>query len=1244
MTSAPDRLGSWKIVGRLGEGGMGVVYQAEHVQTGERAAIKTARSPYATQMSGLRCEIHALTRISHPGIVRILDEGQEQGRPWYAMELLEGRTLEHHLGALWAAVPNNAHVTIGRAETLPHDTPPPMPAVLSSPPPASPGTPATPGTPGPVAFPFSGPRPVLMPFDPPAPRRLAAAGRLDDVLRIFRRLCAPLMFLHSNGIVHRDLKPANVFLRTDGVPVLVDFGLVIRSEAGGGRERIEVAGDVLGTAAYMSPEQVKGQLVDPRTDLYALGCMLYEAVTGRVPFFAANLSEVMWMHLQRQPVPPTELAEGVPPALEELILRLLAKDPLNRLGHADDVAAVLAGICGDSGVHPVPGERRGGYLYRPRMAGREHLLERLRARLDAMREGQGGMVLLGGESGVGKTTLASAVAHQARLKRAAIVTGECAQVGGKEGEGQGAPLHPFRGLFDTIADRCREQGEELTDRWLGPRGRVLAAVAPELAELPGQERYPEPPQVPAQAARARLVEALTGTLAAMCGERGMLLVLDDLQWADELTLSVLAALDADWFAGKRLLVVGTYRTEEASDALREVIRTPGLEDVAVDRLDQTTVGAIIADMLAMSQPPFELVRMLAQRSDGNPFFVAEYLRTAVAEGMLYRADGSWHVAGAGADRFERMGLPDSLRELVARRLGGLAGGARLLVEAAAVLGREVDGDVAVAVAGVAPEQALMALKDLLAHQVLIEVRPGRFRFVHDKLREITYDRIPELRRRELHGRAGRTLEARTEAAGAAPIYRELAHHFGEAGDLPRAMSYLERAGNQARRNFANREAVRVYGELLELEPRLSERAPAITRARWHRLLADAYLGLGKTGESQAHLLQAVALLGFPMPSGKLRLPFGLVGRALEQLGHRLRPPTTEAEPARREHLLEAARAYDLLMPVSYYVTGDIQRILYATLANVNLAERAGPSPELALAYGNMHVTTGLIPMFGLAESYWRRTQEVLEGVADPAVRSWICILAGAYAVGVGDWERARSLGEDALRVAREVGFHRRAEEALGVLGNVHVLRGEFSEALEVSRAARQSGSRGDPQTQLWGHVGEAQALLHLGRPQLALAAAERARALFSEVLGRPERIMALGALARARQATGDTSGARAAALEGLAEIERGTPVSFYCIVAYSSVAEVLLEQGPRSREARRAIDEVRRSAKVFPVHRARALLLEARWQAAGGRVGRARRLLTESLEAAQEKDMKHDVRLAEQALVAVDVMPTPPPA
>src|SRR5688572_9567710 len=210
----PARVGPFEIIGVLGEGGMGVVYSARLPGSSDRVAVKTVPVAQENLLSSMRREIHALGRLAHPGVVRVLDSGVDGGRPWYAMELLEGTTL----AALRDAVPIHA---------------------------------------------------------PTAPRQLAC-GQLARILTVMRRLLGTLAFVHGEGIVHRDIKPENVFLRGGDQPVLVDFGVAARSAGIMGREVLDLTLEVVGTPTYMAPEQIWGAPVDSRGDLYAVGCVFYE--------------------------------------------------------------------------------------------------------------------------------------------------------------------------------------------------------------------------------------------------------------------------------------------------------------------------------------------------------------------------------------------------------------------------------------------------------------------------------------------------------------------------------------------------------------------------------------------------------------------------------------------------------------------------------------------------------------------------------------------------------------------------------------------------------------------------------------------------------------------------------------------------------------------------------------------------------------------------------------------------------
>jgi hypothetical protein len=256
------------------------------------------------------------------------------------------------------------------------------------------------------------------------------------------------------------------------MPVLMDFGLAWRAQGSEGREVLEAVAGRAGTVGYMAPEQINGDMVDARTDLYALGCILYEAVTGELPFVGST-EEILNKHLYFPPIPPSSITPDVPPNLETLILRLLAKRPRDRLGHADDVAAELGRLGAQGWSFPEEAPPR-SYLYRPNVSGRDEVIGRLSQGLDGAKLGAGGMVLLTGESGIGKTAVAAEITRTAGHKGFRVITGAWVAVGVAEadspsgfGAQRGAPLHQFARMLQAIADRRTARGADETERLLG---------------------------------------------------------------------------------------------------------------------------------------------------------------------------------------------------------------------------------------------------------------------------------------------------------------------------------------------------------------------------------------------------------------------------------------------------------------------------------------------------------------------------------------------------------------------------------------------------------------------------------------------------------------------------------------------------------------------------------------------------------------------------------------------------------
>jgi serine/threonine protein kinase/tetratricopeptide (TPR) repeat protein len=1243
-------LGAYRITGVVGEGGMGVVYQGVHETTGERVAIKTVRVNHESQLSSIRREILALMRLSHPGVVRVIGSGLDGGVPWYAMELLEGQTLSDYGRTSFSSISSQMPRQFGGDEATREFLPTPRSDSSNDMP-----TNATE-----VSF-----RPA------PVGRRPAAGGRLQDALTVVRRLCEPLAYLHGEGIVHRDIKSSNVFVRERLRPVLVDFGLAWRFGATG-REELDVTMPVAGTAGYMAPEQFRGELVDARADLYALGCVLFEIVTGRLPFEGTSILEVRSGHLALHPPLPSSMVDGVPPGLDELILRMLEKRPRDRLGHALDVARLLDGL----GAEPDTSSRAApprAYVYRPAFAGREDALALLGEQLTLSWKGQGACTLVGGSSGIGKTYLAMALARQASTFGFQVVADSCLPVGSVDDENAGrndAPLHPFRKLLQVVADRCIERGPASTEQLIGAQARLLIPYEPSLRGLPGLEAYPEPAEVPAQMARARLLEALGAVIRAMAAATPLLLLIDDLQWADELSLELLASLSREALAGVRLMVLGTYRSEETPEVVRALIASKAVGHVALSRLDERTVGALVGDMLALESPPRPLVHFLASRCEGNPFFVAEYLRTAVGEGLLARTrSGQWQIAGATPDAIT-IPLPTALGELVLRRLGSLSERARQLVGVAAVFGRECETPLLLEAAGLREQEAMEAVVELIARQVLEEQVPGRLRFVHDKLREGAYEAVGAARRREVHLRAASVLEARHRGEeGFWLLSPTLARHFTNGGDLIKAIEYLELAAEHAESTFSNHEVLGFVEEAMALDtqggeasgdwterlgrahldlqafkvegsPANCRRAAGLRRARWERRICAAVFHIGALDRVLQHAERALTHLGIRLPQGSSEWLLDLLRNAPLQILHRLDlRPSTGMSRLDQEIWGEAALAMQRFSE-RYYYESDALPMLAASLSSVNLAEKAALDVNVARPYGMLGLTVGLSRLPALGQRYFALAREAALRTRDDAGHCFVLYAKVAWRIGDGDWDEVRALCAEAMVIAERINDQQALAFCQTFLAHVEFYLGQFERSQQAfSALAAAARVRANPQITAWGLYAAARALLPLQRAEEACVMLEEAHSLLEPLHDVPSNIISAGLLAVTHERLGHHDEAARWAEIATARIRKNLPTVFSTLSGYEGVAEVYLgawERDPGSavarRRARRAVADLLSLAVNIPIGWPSYQRLQGveRWQSGQPRLARA--LWERSIRSARALSMPHEEGLAHLAL------------
>ncbi|MFC1851183.1 protein kinase [candidate division CSSED10-310 bacterium] len=808
MFSIGDSIGPYRLETTLGRGGMGVVYQAVHESSSHKVALKTITLAQTGFFQGIRREIHALARLKHTGIVRIIDHGSHKGFPWYAMEFLEGVTFRNYLGGKVGEdrstdkSSRNKTVATNVLEFEHTEKTKPFYSGFERPQPATD-----------VADFMSGEQSHGAPeATPDQGEREIATGQ--ESLSILSQVCDALAYLHGEGIVHKDVKPDNILITTQATPVIIDFGMMVQLYRQFSRDTLSLGLEQAGTIHYMAPEQIRGDQLDARVDLYAVGCILYEFLTGHPPFISPQRRDILLAHLTRECVPPNKLRKNVPDELNDLCLRLLAKDPRQRIGFADSVAAILRRYS--------PKKRsasNGGisysYLYRPSFIGRKKQLETLNNCLNTLPEGAGCLALIAGESGVGKTRLLIEFGKYAEKQNIVLFTAECT-------ERSNQPLQPFRHLLLNLADRCKELGQAETQRLFGSELRVISAYQDQLQTVPGFEESPIPVELPVEAAVNRVFQALQRIISLLASQDFTVLIFDDLQWADDLTTSFLSdCLDQHLFRKTPLIIVGAYRLEEKNKGIERLVADAEVVNIQLERMSAPALEILIRDMLAMAHAPEVLSSNLLMLSEGNPFFVAEYLRTAVDQKMLQRDQwGQWQIVLAEKTKLSHQNsdllpLPGTLRELVTRRLAGLSGPTLALAQMASVVGREMSYLLLHTILSRDEDLFYNAINELFKSHILESISDDSVRFVHHKTQEVIYEQLDQKQRHKFHGLVAATLES-TFPHLLESNSEDLGYHWEKAGDLPRAIDYFQIAAAKSRQEYDYESAINHYDHIAEL--------------------------------------------------------------------------------------------------------------------------------------------------------------------------------------------------------------------------------------------------------------------------------------------------------------------------------------------------------------------------------------------------------------------------------------------
>ena len=1018
LTTGSTFAGRYQVIEGLGHGGMGKVYKVLDKEIQEEVALKLLNPEIASDektIERFRNELKYARRITHRNICRMHDINRERDTYFITMEYVQGEDLK---------------TVIKRTGWLPE----------------------------------------------------------GEAVPLALQVCEGLTEAHRLGVIHRDLKPQNIMIDRDGNVRIMDFGIA-RSMAAKG---VTEAGMIIGTPDYMSPEQVEGMEADARSDIYALGATLYEMVTGRVPFEGETALIIAMKQKAEIPLCPKEINPQLSEELSTVILKCLEKDREKRYQTAAELLAELR--CVEEGLPTaaaamkpkIPAFLGEGAeevrLKRPVFVACTQELEKLGRSLEAALSNKGRVIFVTGEAGSGKTALVREFAQRVQEKYPELIValGKCnAQAG------IGDPYLPFIEILSLLTGDVEskwtagiisrehalrlwnllplsvkallDDGQDLINLFvpgaaLASRSEAFSSrMTHWLADL--KKLVERKSSLPADLMlqQSNLLEQYTRVLQALAAGKPLLLILDDLQWVDPGSASLLFHLGRR-IEGSRILILGAFRPAEVAlgrgeerhplePILHELKRDFGEIEVEVGK----TKARQFVDDFIDTEPNrlgHKFRETLYGQTKGHPLFTVELLRNMEERGALVKdKDGRW-IEGPKLDWNT---LPARVDAVIEERVHRLNKKLREILTIASVEGEEFTAEV---IARIQKEEVRELIKHLSReldkrhHLVsakgirqLENQRLSSYLFQHILFQRYLYNSLDEVERAELHEEVGNILEA-LYGAQAEEIAAQLARHFLEAAIVPKAIEYLHKAGNKAVRLSAGAEAIAHYKKALELLQQLPETSErdrqelALQLALAVPLQATKGFGAPELGQAVVRARELCDRMGDTPQrfTALVQLSTYYSTTAQYRTALKLREEISRLAAQLKDPLLEAVSYYAHVWPL-LNVGELVQTVEYVKhMADVYNEEKHG---FLGYLFGydlgvlNMGFGSWAWWILGYPDQALKQTQEALRiarKLGHPATTAFIILAACELNWFLKDFEKINEYTEELVPICEKNGF------------------------------------------------------------------------------------------------------------------------------------------------------------------------------------------------------------------------------
>jgi tetratricopeptide (TPR) repeat protein len=1052
---------------------------------------------------------------------------------------------------------------------------------------------------------------------------LADVGRVPEELcrHVGREVAKGLAAIHEAGVVHRDLKPENVMITQEHVVKLMDLGVArLRDEA----VRLSRAGDFVGSLEYAAPEQFLSGDAEPdgRADLYALGVLLYELSTGTHPCHDENPSRVIRRILDEEPRRAGAVNPQLSPFLEEVVHTLLAKDRESRFTSAAHLASVLD-----------EGEKGGWWKNRARelrletkrplrrirvprgtaLYGRDDDLALLRGLFGKAKAGDGQVLLIEGEAGIGKTRLVDDFVGELRDADEGVSFLFGSYPPGGAATAAGAFVEAYREQFGV------EGLEETLRDYLATTPILIPAFS---AVLRG-----EAPPTGAQAlTKDSLQTVFVQATRGLAAERPTIILIDDLHFAPEEGRALFSSL-AMAVPGHRVLLLGTTRPGAAEGWVAGVQRLDHASRTVLSRLGPKDLFRLLQDSFRSDRVANELAGRIAVKSDGNPFFVFEMIRgLRDARLISMQPDGTWVTTREIGD----IQVPSSVLDLIRARLQDLSEEERELLDVASCCGFEFAPAIVADAVGMQRIPALRALGRVESRHRLVRSTGRRYAFDHHQVQEALYGGLHDELREEYHAAIAAALETREGSAGTGSanpdgaLCVDLCEHYLKGARGDQALRHLDAALDHLERGFRNDQAIALTDRALEApsllvgKPRLEmllrkdgrlfllgrrdAQEDVIRQARGlaeemgdKGCLAKVESAAGRLRaitaryeEARVHFERSLAISreigdreGEARSTGNVANLFWRLGRCEEARAHYERSLAISLEIGDREG---EARSTGNLANL-YSDLGRYQDTLAYNERVLVLFREIGDRRGEAIVTSNLGLVSSDLGRHEEAQVYYERSLALCREIGDRHIEGMATGNLGATFEGLGRHEEARSHHERRLAISREIGDREGEATASGNLGIAFLHLGRYEEArVHDERYLAVSREIGFRQGEAIARANLGELSRTLGRPVEARRELEGCLALASDIGYRRVQGRALQGLARLAEAEGDAEAATALFEEALA-LRRA-------LGARQQVAETLVALGALE------VDRARREPAAAHLGEALALAREAKTPAA----------------------------------------------